>query len=208
MTMALAPALLLAPDQAPSPRDHLRMATRQAHDRVDAAFAGFGPDDPAGYRLFLQSHHSVLPVCEAALAAAGVEALLPDWQLRQRAPVLAADLRDLGLQPDFQSTPIPSLAPPEMLGMLYVLEGSRLGGAFLAKRLRANPDPCCRRASRYLRHGEGERFWPTFVVFFNSLPMVREELPEVTRAALRTFDLFAAAATTAAKPQPYTGAVI
>ncbi|GAA3996661.1 hypothetical protein GCM10022211_02180 [Sphingomonas humi] len=80
------------------------------------------------------------------------------------------------------------------MGALYVLEGSRLGGAILARHVGAAADPRCRTATRYLLHGEGERLWPSFVSYFNASDVVRHSLPEVIAAARHTFSLFETAA--------------
>ncbi|WP_225206421.1 biliverdin-producing heme oxygenase [Novosphingobium huizhouense] len=109
-------------------RSWLRDATREAHARVDAAFAAFRLDDAASYRRFLTAHGQVLAPLERWLDAG---ALLPGWQGRARA--VDADLRDFAAElPD----------PPSLgwqhdeamrLGALYVLEGSRMGAAVLAR---------------------------------------------------------------------------
>jgi heme oxygenase len=78
---------------------------------------------------------------ETALEAAGVGALLPDWSERRRGHLLAADLAELGVEPPEAIAP-PGLASEASLwGALYVLEGSRLGGALL-KRSLAPGAPC------------------------------------------------------------------
>lgn len=103
----------------------LRDATRSLHEDVDTAFARFGLEDRASYVALLRAHGRAVPAVEAALA--GVDG----W--RPRAPLLAADFADLG-----EAMPPPAaFAPPgsgaEALGIVYVLEGSRLGGVMLAR---------------------------------------------------------------------------
>lgn len=110
----------------------LRAATQPLHDRVDAAFGGFGLADAAGYRRFLHALALALPAVEAALAAVPG---LPAW--RPRTPLLAADLADLG---EAMPAPLPFTLPAGVAadgaaawGALYVSEGSRLGGAMMAR---------------------------------------------------------------------------
>ncbi|RDE05481.1 biliverdin-producing heme oxygenase [Sphingomonas aracearum] len=110
----------------------LRHATRARHEEVDAAFGRFRLDDRAGYAAFLQTQAAAhLPV-ERALEEAGAGQVLPDWAARRRAPLLRADLADLGMAAD--ELPPPSLTgEAAILGAIYVLEGSRLGGAYLVR---------------------------------------------------------------------------
>ena len=106
----------------------LRARTAPFHDRVDAAYGGFRLDEPSSYRTFLAAHARALGGAEAALL--GVAAL-PAWRVRM--PLLAQDLADL-------SMPVPPRLPFQAAGAaawgaLYVIEGSRLGGAMLARQV-------------------------------------------------------------------------
>lgn len=107
----------------------LRARTAARHDEVDAAYAAFALDDASGYRAFLLAHARALPAAEAALASTPQ---LPEW--RPRTPLLADDLATLGL-------PLPPPLPFAVTGaafawgVLYVVEGSRLGGAMLARQV-------------------------------------------------------------------------
>jgi heme oxygenase len=99
---------------------------------VDAAFSRFDLARPDGYAEFLLAQARILPALEALLRP---EELVPGW--RGRTAELLQDLNDLGV-------PAPPSIPPNIpigsggrLGALYVLEGSRLGGAVLARRVRA-----------------------------------------------------------------------
>ena len=106
----------------------LRAATRDGHEGVDSAFSRFGIDKPSGYARFLQAHARVLPQAERLLAPAS---LLERWQ--GRAGALAADLAALNVP----SPPALEFALPEgkgaRWGAIYVVEGSRLGGAVLSR---------------------------------------------------------------------------
>lgn len=105
----------------------LRAATRTAHEAVDAAFGRFDLSDRDGYRAFLVAHARALPVAEAlALSVPLDPAPVP------RAPLLAADLADLGAPMPEPLTFAPR-SDAARWGILYVVEGSRLGGAMLAK---------------------------------------------------------------------------
>ena len=117
----------------------LRDGTREAHERVDAAFAAFDLAERADYAAFLQAHAEVLLPLEDALDAAGAERVTPDWQARKRGPLIAEDLaflRDASRDAGPFDSPAWRLDTLEAAaGALYVLEGSRLGGKFLARQL-------------------------------------------------------------------------
>ena len=127
----------------------LRARTTPCHEDVDAAFGGFRLDEAESYRAFLIAHARALAAAEAALVAfAG----LPAW--RPRMPLLAQDLADLCVPPP---TPLPFEleAGAPVWGALYVVEGSRLGGAMLARQVgRGLP-------RRYLDAAFGSGEWRT-----------------------------------------------
>jgi len=116
-------------------RTILSSATANHHRRVDDTFSAFALGDPASYGLFLRAQAVAhLPV-EDALAAGGIAAIVRDWSARRRYKQLRLDLAELRLN---VPTPVGSIAlegTPALLGALYVLEGSRLGGALLRKRV-------------------------------------------------------------------------
>ncbi|HEX8534793.1 MAG TPA: biliverdin-producing heme oxygenase [Allosphingosinicella sp.] len=118
-----------------SARAALRAATSEDHERVDRLFSRFDLGSPDGYRLFLTAQAAAHVPIEAALDAAGAEALLPDWRARRRSHLIEADLAELGCTlPD--PVELPVLADTAaIMGALYVLEGSRLGGAVLKREL-------------------------------------------------------------------------
>lgn len=105
----------------------LRAKTASLHDAVDAAFGGYDLTDAASYRGFLEAHARALPEAESLAAAV--------WRaIRPRSPLLEADLRALGASSALPA-PVAQEAGPRHWGALYVVEGSRLGGGFLAKRV-------------------------------------------------------------------------
>jgi len=84
-----------------------------------------------GYGRFLTAQAAAhLPV-EAALDDAGAGALLADWPSRKRAALIEADLDEIGLGRLSPEPPPPLADVGAVMGALYVLEGSRLGGAVL-----------------------------------------------------------------------------
>jgi len=119
-------------------RSALRAQTADCHAEVDALFGNFNLSDINDYRAFLRSHARAVPAVEAALEQSGITRLLPDWPERRRTSLLLADIAELG---DSATSPLPQ---PELRneaslwGAVYVLEGSKLGGAMLAKAVPAH----------------------------------------------------------------------
>ncbi|UAK26162.1 biliverdin-producing heme oxygenase [Sphingomonas nostoxanthinifaciens] len=108
----------------------LRAATADDHVRTDTAFGAFDLADAGSYAAFLRAHARALPPIEALLTPGE-----PGWTFRPRTPDLRADLAALDeAWPAPLSVAIPTEAAGR-LGMLYVIEGSRLGGGMLAARV-------------------------------------------------------------------------
>jgi heme oxygenase len=130
-----------------TPVARLRAATSPSHEMVDAAFGGHDLATADDYARFLMAHALALPAVERRLAG---EADLPAW--RERTTLLAADLADLGhaVPPPLTFT-LPD-RPGASWGVLYVTEGSRLGGIMLSRSVAAELP------SRYLaaKHQSGE----------------------------------------------------
>ncbi|MDP1875450.1 biliverdin-producing heme oxygenase [Phenylobacterium sp.] len=168
-------------------RNTLRAATRQDHDRVDRLGAAFDLARPADYGAFLQAHAAVLPAFEASLDLAPPEDLPPDWPQRRRAQALAADLAALGLGPALAASQATLPTRPTRLGALYVLEGSRLGGAVLRRAL-STAQPAAPDA--YLAHGEGLLLWRSFLRWLDNQPLDAEETQAAILGARQVFSAF------------------
>lgn len=120
----------------------LRHETRPFHDAVEGnpfnrALAA-GTVSAADAARFLAKMYGFLQPYEVRLHAQAAS-FGPDWQLEQRyrAPLILADLAALG----YAGVPplCPALPPlatrPQLLGAMYVLEGSSLGGQVIAREL-------------------------------------------------------------------------
>lgn len=109
----------------------LRSCTAVDHARVDDCYSRFDLAERAQYLLFLLAHARALPGLEQVI---GTGADLPAY--RPRAPLLADDLVALG-----ETMPEPLAyagaigGGGHLWGLLYVVEGSRLGGGLLAQRV-------------------------------------------------------------------------
>lgn len=122
----------------------LRQATQAAHRRLDQhpllASLLAANIDQRGYGNALAALHGVFSAAEQLLARQETS----DFPLHPRTPALEADLADLGrLPPAFTGTLPTAEIAGARIGLLYVLEGSALGGQMLARHLRAALGPAC-----------------------------------------------------------------
>jgi len=148
---------------AGSIRDQLRSSTTALHRKVDEHMRSLLACRLSGYVRFLEaSAKAVLPI-ERALGDANVSAILPDWPQRSRSAALRSDLDALSL-PFPQSCKF--VLPRDegyQFGVLYVLEGSRLGARALLLELQRTMTPEHLVATRYLSHGQKQPLWQRFL---------------------------------------------
>lgn len=176
------------PAATPSARFVLREVTSVDHLETEAAFAPFDIAEPDDYRRFLLAHAMVLPRFELGVTGQGWR----DWH--PRLPYLADDLAALG-----EELPVamlaPAMSPVAAWGVQYVLEGSRLGGKLLARRL---PEGA---PSRYLRpHADMSVRWQAFCAALDAEASRggARWMDEVTDSAKETFRAFRRSAETLA----------
>lgn len=161
---------------------HIRLALRDAtagnHRQVDGLFADHSLDSPDGYRAFLTAHARALGALEPVACPAA-----------PRLPLLASDIAALG-----QAMPEP--LPLEdrsgegyRWGLLYALEGSRLGGAMLARKVA----PGLPTAYLSAVHGKGE--WIAFQQALDSAAPQGDDawLDDAVEGARAAFSIFAQA---------------
>lgn len=135
--------------------DGLRHAMRPLHDQVDAAFARFSLADRESYGEMLSLHATVLRQVEPILVA---DAHLPPWS--PRTALVERDLAELGtaaIAPAIRIDRSVLSYPAARLGAVYVLEGSRLGGRWLAGQV-AHGLP-----RAYLAHAHEAGGWQRFL---------------------------------------------
>jgi len=145
-----------------SRRNSLRGATDHLHRDLDRIVAGFRLGEVAHYRRFLQASAATLIAIEQLLETAGVSQLLPDWAERRRRETIVADLHSLDSQAQPLALRRTSPTPAEVFGILYVLEGSRMGARVLLEQVLASADERVRNATTYLGHGQSN-LWRTFL---------------------------------------------
>jgi heme oxygenase (biliverdin-IX-beta and delta-forming) len=167
-------------------RHALKSRTDDLHAELDSLLGRFDLADRDQYRAFLHIHARVLPAVERALEQGGIADILPDWEAHRRTPLLERDLVALG-----QRMPSP-LAPPtlagrgELLGTAYVIEGSRLGSRFLAKRV-GDAMP-----SEYLTAAGQQQAWPALLQALDHAELASAETDRAVNAARACFALFLA----------------
>lgn len=116
-----------------SARAALKAATQDCHERVDAVFSQAALNDRQTYGRFLAAQAAAQLPVEAALIAGDVARIVPDWPMRERGSLIRQDLADLGREVPPPAGALAFRSPAEVLGGLYVLEGSRLGGQVLKR---------------------------------------------------------------------------
>jgi heme oxygenase len=130
----------LAEQPAPFSR-LLREATAAAHARAEAMmWPPAATSDRLVYARWLLRHLGLIAPLEAGVEAhaAALAALGADPRPRSRRSLLMQDLALLGVAERSPPAPVPPVPDAaHALGMFYVLEGSRLGGRVLLRRVEA-----------------------------------------------------------------------
>lgn len=168
---------------------YLRVATRAAHDQVDSLLSGFDLGDRANYARFLTVQAAAFLPIEQALEEAGAESVIADWPDRRRSLFLRDDL-------DALDAPFPPLVTPplftgsdDILGGLYVLEGSRLGGAMLSRSVGPGLP------QRFLGAAQPTGGWKGLMTLLEQLLASDVQRERAGKSAIQTFNCFFRAAT-------------
>lgn len=112
----------------------LRAASTAMHEQVDNAVMAAAPfASRENYARFLRFQHRLHRRVEALYADPELQLVLPDLASRSRFAEVERDFADLGLALPDADEDAPRLPLPEALGWLYVVEGSNMGAAILAK---------------------------------------------------------------------------
>lgn len=170
-----------------SARFLLRDETRAAHEALDAHFSRLDLSDEADYRAFLTAHAAAFIPVEQALEKAGAGEIFPQWPAMRRGHLLREDLAELGrVLPPADSAPVID-TQAEIVGALYVLEGSRLGGNVLRGQV-GKDFPI-----RFLSQNAALR-WPDFVTEIERMLEGDVDRSQAVASANRIFDYFLRAA--------------
>lgn len=178
-------------------RARLKAETSAAHHALDERLGAFDLTSTPHYRRFLQASAAALLTLERALEQAGVAQMFDDWPRRSRARAITADLASLGGRAVPLPLPEQSFDRNGVFGTLYVLEGSRLGAAYLLRIASASADPRVRSAMSYLRHGAGQGLWGSFLARLEAEPVTPDDEMGMIVSAQAAFAMFAKAVATA-----------
>jgi heme oxygenase len=181
------------PDAPASVRLQLRRSTAELHAGLDGCIAPLLSKGVREYVTFLRRTAAALLPIEDALEAADVAALVPDWNERSRRQALALDLAELDADVARAMPFAPIRSHAFAFGVLYVLEGSRLGATSLARIVAGHSDARLQAATRYLNHGVGHKLWPRFLTQLETSKPVRRAPQETTAGAIAAFGAFVAA---------------
>lgn len=168
-------------------RSALRSATAADHRQVDDIFSRFRLGEANGYRAFLRGIAAAHVPVEAKLEASGAARLVPDWDQRRRRALLCQDLEALGERCPPEGTGLTFSGQPELLGGIYVLEGSRLGGALLRREV---PDHL---PKGFLSAPSSSASWRRLAGLLDQYLAESQSLASAIDAARRVFRSFAAA---------------
>lgn len=165
----------------------LRGATTAVHARIDARFSN-GLLDAASHACYLRGMQRTVVAFERGAVPFTTDPDWRGWLAPARAPLLDADLAELGLD---------ALAPADapvldddatLLGALYVLEGSAQGARLMLQQLRHHTTPA--RGVHFMHaHAHDPRRWRALLARLDGAPADDADAAAAESGALRTFAL-------------------
>ena len=194
-------------------RTQLRDATAPLHKQLDQQpllVALLSKELPlADYQQLLGIYYSLYHQLEAAIKAyLSLQSIAFDYQPRYKTPLLLNDLKYWHIKPEplrCQIT-LPDLnSLGALLGLLYVLEGSTLGGQFIAQHLQLTYGYTRSTGSDFYS-GYGEQtttHWQSFISYLNSFSDQPDLAAQAIDTAILSFACFNQALTnTQLSPSP------
>lgn len=171
----------------------LNQATHAPHEQLDRAVKSFEPfASRENFTPFVVAQYLFQSELQPLYQNAELIALFPDLAARCRARQAEADLGDLGAAvPDAVPGAPANLSNSEALGWLFVSEGSKLGAAFLLKRMPAL-GLSETFGARHLSEPEGGRAagWKSFTQTLDALDLNDAEDQAAQAGALAAFERF------------------
>ena len=194
-------------------RTQLRDATAPLHKQLNEQpllAALLGKEQPlADYQQLLGIYYSLYHELEAAIKAyLSLQPIDFDYQPRYKTPLLFNDLKYWHITPEPLACQIdlPDLnSLGALLGLLYVLEGSTLGGQFIAQHLQLTYGYTRSTGSDFYS-GYGEQtttHWQSFISYLNSFSDPPDLAAQAIDTAILSFACFNQALTnTQLSPSP------
>lgn len=187
----------------------IKAATQSLHASTESALIPMlkKAASPEDYHQILLLFYRIFAPLEKRLQPWLTEASVPDLSRRRKANLLLQDLNAAGY-----TGPVPSLPPAlpsitsqeEAWGALYVLEGSTMGGAVIAKMLRARIDLPTEATRFFDAYGpERETLWRRFLQALDANLSSDADVAAATEGARRTFHYFHAHITQLHGSAPY-----
>ncbi|WP_029354893.1 biliverdin-producing heme oxygenase [Bosea sp. 117] len=179
---------IATPIEQPGRAKRFKAASAAAHERVDNGVMAAAPfASKANYERFLRFQYRLLRRVEPLYADAGLQPLLPELAGRSRLDALEQDFADLGLAPPAVAFG-PRLPIAEALGWLYVVEGSNMGAAFLAKEATKLGFSDAFGARHLAGHPEGRGLhWRRFTAALDAVELTPDEDVRAAQAAADAF---------------------
>lgn len=172
---------------------HLKLATAAAHSSLECVLAKRGYfDGREPYIQYLQRFLAFQHEAELVLDTDLTTAAVPDWAQRQRAHLARTDLETLGA-PERQfpraSGRLPQVtSSDQVLGIVYVLEGSTLGGAYLLKQLAPLGINAAHGGSYLASYGSDRgKMWQRFLFTLEAAHLRQARAESIAAAAIATF---------------------
>ena len=169
-------------------RDILRKHTKKLHEELDKAFITIDLQNQNDYEKFLNIHAWAIIPLEKKLRESENFLLIPSAEKRLRSQTIKNDLAQLGLSLPQTSLPTMSYinAVSEIAGIMYVLEGSRLGAKVLVKQIKQVPQL----PTSFLNHGKDENYWSSYISWLNNHTWSNEDQDKAMIAAQSVFKLY------------------
>jgi heme oxygenase (biliverdin-IX-beta and delta-forming) len=166
----------------------LKRATNEAHERVERVVRDAGMfDTREGFRRYLTATYEMRARYERLLDINGADRVWADYSTRKIAGLVAQDIADLG---GVAISPEPAhekkYSAGELLGVMYVLEGSSLGARILVKSVTDMGLSASFGARHLFKQAEDRGAWRSFIAAMTASPE-----PPCHDTVRATFDVFA-----------------